>query len=438
MTEISEHTITARIAEVSVPSRMGVKNTLAPITALLDHLEHPERKYPTVHVGGTSGKGSTATLIASILARAGYRVGLYTKPHLNSVRERFVIDGAPISPADMLDLIERTGHYEAEKPTWFELMTALAFQYFYEQQVDLGVIEVGLGGSYDATNVLLPEVSVLTNVGLDHTEILGDTVEKIAADKAGIIKSGRPVVTGVTQPSVIEIIQQRCRETSSPLKILGRDFSCRNIELSTHGSRFDFHSGQGAERDLSLTALGHHQVTNAGLALAATQVLRGKGYSVPEPAVRGALAQTRVPGRMELAGEHPTLLLDCAHSQPKMAALAEALRALFPGRRIAGVLAFSQGHDAAATLTELAPLLSSAVLTSFNAFSDYGERRSQPPEALLALLAERFPSVERHVDLDAARAVELARSLAGPDGLVCVTGSLFLVGQVRPVLLPGA
>jgi folylpolyglutamate synthase/dihydropteroate synthase len=270
MNEITEHTLTAKIAEVSVPSRLGVKNTLGPITALMDHLGHPELKFPSVHIGGTSGKGSTATFIANILVEAGYRVGLFTKPHLSSVRERFVINVHPITGEDMLELIERVGRYEAEKPTWFELMTALAFQYFHEQQVDLGVIEVGLDG---------------------------------------------------------------------------------------------------------------------------------------------------------------------AHSPPKMTALAEALRSLFPGQRITGVLAFSQGHDAAATLSVLAPLLSRAILTSFNAIGDYGSRRAQPPESLVALLAERFPNVEQYIEPDPFRAIELAKRMTSPEDLVCVTGSIFLVGQVRPALV---
>ncbi len=439
MNEITEHTLTAKIAEVSVPSRLGIKTTLGPITALLEQLGHPEHSFPSVHVGGTSGKGSTATFIASMLSAAGYRVGLFTKPHLSSVRERFVIDGHPIPAEEMLRLIERVGQYEAEKPTWFELMTALAFQYFYEQRMDLGVIEVGLGGTYDATNVLLPELSVLTNIGLDHTEILGDTVEKIAADKAGIIKTGRRVVCGVTQPSVIGIVEQQSRKAGAALKLLGRDFSSENVAISTSGSQFDFHM-PGAQplaqySNLALSVLGRHQVINATVALAAVLTLGEAGYPVTEEALRSGLAQTRMPGRMEMVGHQPVLLLDSAHSPPKMAALAEALRSLFPGRRNTGVLAFSQGHDAAASLTVLAPLLHRAILTSFNATTDYGSRHAQHAGALAALLAERFPSIKLHIELDPFRAVELARSMTDPQDLICVTGSIFLVGQLRPMLV---
>lgn len=434
MTE-TELLLTTKIAQVSVPSRLGVKNTLGPITALMADLGHPELKFPSVHVGGTSGKGSTATFIANILGAAGYRVGLFTKPHLSSVCERFTIDGQPISRAELLALVERVGRYATEKPTWFELMTALAFQYFQEQRVDLGVIEVGLGGTYDATNVLLPKLSVLTNVGLDHTEILGNTVEKIATDKAGIIKPNQSVVSGVTQPSVIEIVARRSQSVGARLNLLGRDFACENAAISARGGHFDFSMAGEKYNELKLSVLGQHQVLNATLALAAALKLGEAGYPITEAALRSGLEQTRIAGRMEIAGSRPTLLLDGAHSPPKMAALAEALRSLFPGRKITGVLAFSQGHDAAATLALLAPLLNTAILTSFNATTDYGSRHAQSAAEWIALLAERFPAVERHVELDPLRAVELARKLTAPEDLICVTGSIFLVGQVRPALV---
>jgi dihydrofolate synthase/folylpolyglutamate synthase len=435
MNEITEHALTAKIAGVSIPSRLGVKSTLGPITTLMERLGHPELKFPSVHVGGTSGKGSTATFLANILAEAGYRVGLFTKPHLSSVRERFVINGRPISAAEMLELINRIGSHAAEKPTWFELMTALAFQYFYERQVDLGVIEVGLGGTYDATNVLRTELSVLTNVGLDHIEILGDTVEKIAADKVGIIKPGKPVVSGVTQPSVIEIVEQQCQRKRAELKLLGRDFTYTNMASSTSGSQFDFTISSKPLQGLSLSMLGWHQVINATVATAAVLTLRETGYQVTETAIRNGLSQTRTPGRMEIIGSCPILLLDGAHSPPKMAALAKALRSLFPEKRITGVLAFSQGHDAVTTLSMLAPLLSKAILTSFDVIGDYGNRRAQLPESLIEFLAERFPIVDKHIELDPFCAVELAKRITNPEDLICVTGSIFLIGQLRPMFV---
>jgi len=435
MSDISEDTIIKKIAGVSAPSRLGVKNTLIPITSLMDHLGHPELQFPAIHVGGTSGKGSTATFIANMLRAAGYRVGLFTKPHLSSVRERFVIDGKPIPVQEMLELIERVGAHETDKPTWFELMTALAFQYFKEHQVDIGVIEVGLGGRYDATNVLRPGLGVLTNVGLDHTEILGNTVEEIAADKIGIIKPGMQVVSGVTQPSVIDIVAQQCRQVGAALKLLRRDFDCENLTLSAGGSHFDIKMPDRTYRDLALNMLGQHQVTNATLAVAAVQTLAGSGYTISEAAVREGLAQTRMPGRMEIIAGTPTLLLDGAHSPPKMAALAEALHSLFPGRRLIGVLAFSQGHDALLTLSKIGPLLHTAIFTSFNAMTDYGSRYALPAGDLVVSVNRDFPSIECHIELDPFRAIEMARKVAAAQDVICVTGSIFLVGQVRPVLL---
>jgi dihydrofolate synthase/folylpolyglutamate synthase len=427
-----ERLIHEKIAEISVPSRLDGKTSLAPITRLLDRLGHPERNFPSVHVGGTSGKGSTSTLIASILSAAGYQVGLFTKPHLASVRERFVVDRQPISPAKMFSLLASIGAVENEKPTWFELMTALAFQYFSDQHVDLGVIEVGLGGTLDATNVLLPKVSVLTNVGLDHTEILGDTVEKIAADKVGIIKPGGCVVSGVSQPSVIEIVEQQCQRAQAPLKLLNRDFHYSNVSLSRSGSQFDFEMGSERFSNLTLRMLGLHQVMNASVALAAILRLREAGYAISEPAIRAGLREGVLPGRMELVQHQPALLLDGAHSPPKMTALVEGIRALFPERRrTIGVLSFSSGHDAQTTLGILSPLLDTVILTEFQAITDYGSKRAQPPDEVAKHLAEHHFNGKILVEPDPFQAVQQARQMAGPQDLICVTGSIFLVGQLR-------
>src|SRR5512133_2120684 len=270
ITEITEQALTKKIADLSVPSRLGAKTALGPIQALLERLGHPEFNFPAIHIGGTSGKGSTSTFLAEILTAAGYKVGLFTKPHLFSVRERFVINGTPVTAQDMLRLLETVQAVVGEdKPTWFELTTALAFLYFAEQQVDFGVIEVGLGGTCDATNVIQPEVSILTNVGLDHTDILGDTVEKIAADKVGIFKPARPVISGVEQPSVIELVEARCQALACPLHLLGRDFSYSNVSLHSEGSHFDFQLGSLRLSSLSIGLPGQHQVVNASVATAA-------------------------------------------------------------------------------------------------------------------------------------------------------------------------
>ncbi len=430
--QITEQLIQEKIAGLSVPTHLDGKNTLGPITALLDRLDHPELKYPSVHVGGTSGKGSTSTFIANILGQAGYKVGLFTKPHLSSVRERFVVNGEPITPADMIDFLGRIPNHTPIQPTWFELMTALAFQYFYEQRVDLAVIEVGLGGTYDATNVIQPEVSVLTNIGLDHTEILGDTIEKIALDKAGIIKPGSRVVSGVTQPSAIDIIEQRCAEQGVQLRLLGREFRIGEAVVEPEGSCFDLSWEGQSTAGLSIAMLGRHQVINAGLAAAAAITLGETGYDIPTNAIRDGLASTWIAGRMEIVARDPLIILDGAHSPPKMEAFSEGLHIVSGGRtRRIGVLAFSKGHDAEATLAKLAPQLSEAVITTFNATTDYGDKRAQDVDQVAASLKRLNPSARVHLQPDPSLALELARRLARPEDVICVTGSIFLVGQVR-------
>lgn len=435
LTEISEKCITGKIGEFSTPSRLGVKTSLDPIQTLMDHLGHPERKFPSIHVGGTSGKGSTSTFLANILQDSGYKVGLFTKPHLDSVRERFVINGIPIQAEEILNQIERIGRVEAEKPTWFELTTAIAFQYFAEAQVDFGVIEVGLGGKFDSTNVIDPELSILTNVGLDHTDVLGDTVEKIAADKVGIFKPGRPVVSGVVQPSIIEIVEKQSYERRAKLKLIGRDFEFSKVELDECGSRFNFEMDGEYLPGLAVSMLGKHQVVNATVAVAAALGLRQAGVMVPTSAIYSGLRRTRLPGRMEIFQNSHAILLDGAHSPPKMEALAEGLRALYTDReRVIGVLSFSQGHNAAATLASILPLLDTVILTEFDVVTDYGNKRAQDPSIVAKLVQELSPSIPVFLEPDPARALKMARRMAGVKDMICVTGSIFLVGEIRKQL----
>ena len=432
ITEVSEQRITGKIGELSTPSRLGVKTSLDPIQALMDRLGHPERKFPSIHVGGTSGKGSTSTFLANILQDAGYKVGLFTKPHLDSVRERFVINGIPIGAEEIMEQIERIGKAKVEKPTWFELTTAIAFQYFADQQVDFGVIEVGLGGKFDSTNVIDPEISILTNVGLDHTDVLGDTVEKIATDKVGIFKPGKPVVSGVIQPSIIEIVEKQSSERQVNLKLIRRDFDYSHVVLEECGSRFDFKMNGEDFQGITVSMMGKHQVVNASVAAAAALSLRKAGSIIPTSAIYSGLQRTRLPGRMEIFQNSHAILLDGAHSPPKMEALAEGLRALYTGReRVIGVLSFSQGHNAGATLASILPLLDTVILTEFDVETDYGNKRAQDPNAVAVIVRKLNPAVPLYLESDPTRALEMACSLAGAKDMICVTGSIFLVGEIR-------
>ena len=287
------------------PSPRGARPTLDRMHRLLRLFDNPQEQLQAVHVGGTSGKGSTCHLLAAIFQAAGYPVGLHSKPHLATVRERLLLRGRPITPDDFGALLQgasprlqATGWPEGQ-PTWFELVVALAFAWFAARQARPVVVEVGLGGSWDATNVLQPLVSVLTNVGLDHMELLGDTVEAIAQDKAGIIKPGATAITGATQPTVLAIIAARAEQAGAPLWRLGQEIRIDIHRVDGDGARFDLHLPGVTYSDLTIGLLGRHQVDNAALAVAATAALAARGYPVDEAALRRGLAGCRIPGRLE-------------------------------------------------------------------------------------------------------------------------------------------
>ncbi len=458
----AQETPDALLDRLSVPTRLGTRPTLDRVRALLASLGNPERGLPVVHVGGTSGKGSTATILAEILRAAGLRVGLHTKPHLERVEERFVLDGQPISRDDLVALLQQAAPAAlAIRPSWHELTTAIVLRYFRDARVDVAVVEVGLGGTHDSTNVVEPLAAVLTNVGLDHTAVLGDTVEEIARDKVGILKPGALAVTGARQPSVLEIVEGRARALGSPLARLGTEIRYDLADASAEGATFDLAldglAGLPAEAffGLRLDLVGRHQVENAALAVATARWLGTRGIAVPEQAVRAALARVRIPGRIEQLRARPSahpgdgdsplalaapadpagraLVLDGAHNPDKMAALAAALGA-FRWRRLIGVLSLKRGHDHRATMAQIAPLLDRAYLTRFVAVTDYGRDAAAETESLV----EDWRGVgggPLEVEPDSLRAAARALAEAGPNDLVVITGSLYLVGQVRRALL---
>lgn len=418
------------------PSPRGTRPTLERMRRLLRLLDNPQDRLPAAHVGGTSGKGSTCHLLAAIFQAAGYPIGLHSKPHLSTVRERLLLGGQPISPDDFGALLEdasprlQADDWPEGRPTWFELVVALAFTWFAARQARPVVVEVGLGGSWDATNVLQPLVSILTNVGLDHMELLGDTVEAIARDKAGIIKSGAAAITGATQPTVLAIIAARAEQAGVALWRLGQEIRVDIHRVDGDGARFDLHLPGLTYPDLAIGLLGRHQVDNAALAVAAAAVLAARGYPVDEAALRHGLAGCRIPGRLERVVGTPPILLDGAHNPEKMAALAAALRLLYPGQRPVCLVAMRRGHDIATTLAPLLAVAGTVILTQISAGTDWGREQSVDPHLLRRTIA--VPAgVTVLVEPGAEAALDLARNEAGPKGLVCVTGSLYLVGQLR-------
>jgi dihydrofolate synthase/folylpolyglutamate synthase len=408
--------------------------------ALLRRMGDPQRRLRVLHVAGSKGKGSTSAMLAAILRAAGYRIGLFTSPHLCRVEERIQVDGEPISPAELTALLEEIratveGPGEpALAPTFFEVATAAGFLHFVRRRVDAAVIEVGLGGRFDSTNVCLPLVSLITSISFDHTHQLGNRLASIAREKAGIVKPGRPAVSGATAPEARAVIEQVCRERQAPLRQLGIDFrySYEPGRVTPEGDRrprVQVFSDRRAWPPLELGLLGEHQAANAAVALACVEQLRAAGWHLDDRAVAAGLAGIAWPARLEVVQRRPLVVLDCAHNVASAEALVETLRTSFPptGRRLL-VFAVSNDKDVPGMLRTMAPHFHRAFLTRYA-----DNPRAVPPEELAAMLT-RVGDLP-HTPVPTPRAAwQAARELAGPEDLVCITGSVFLAGELRPLL----
>jgi dihydrofolate synthase/folylpolyglutamate synthase len=413
-----------------------VKLRLTVMEQMLARLGNPEKRLRVVHVGGTNGKGSTVAMVASVLHAAGYRVGMFTKPHLSNFTERISVDGAQISERHVIELVDRmlpaidevSAAYQ--HPTFFEITAALMFLYFAEQSVDYAVIEVGMGGRLDATNVVEPLVSVITNVSLEHTTVLGDTVEKIAAEKAGIIKPGGMLVTASTDERVLGVFRKTCDERNSRLIIVGDSVTFDNLEGGIGGQTFDVATGFGRSfKQLRIPLLGAHQVTNAATAVAAVEALSLRGVDVPERAVRDGLANVRWPGRMEIMQTRPYIVIDGAKDPEAARVLAKEMPEVFKYGRLVLVVSISRDKGIADMLQHLLPIADKVVATRHNV-----KGRAIEPEELAAFA--RNAGKDAVVVYDPKDAVRQAMELAGADGLVLVTGSLFVVGEARELWHP--
>lgn len=408
--------------------------------ALLARLGDPHRQYPTVLVTGTKGKGSTTAMVASILHAAGYRVGRYTSPHLHTMRERITIDGQLIAREQLIALArDLRPHLEAiAGVTYFEAMTALAMRYFAEQGVDLAVLEIGLGGRLDATNVAEPLVSVITSISYDHMDILGHTLAQIAREKAGIIKARTPVVSAPQTPEALAVIEEVCAGLAAPLTLVGRDWTWARGEANLQGQAFSV-AGPGGRVQypaLWMPLLGTHQLDNAATALATIDRLAEQGIAVSPQAVAAGLREVRWPGRFELLNHQPALVVDCAHNGNSALRLHAALDEWFPRpprRRFALIFGASADKDMDGMLhLFLDPQQTTGYSTIDKLIvSKSGHPRSADP-AQLAAMAHAINAacpVSVQADLDDALAEALA--WAGPDDLICVTGSIFVVAQAR-------
>jgi dihydrofolate synthase/folylpolyglutamate synthase len=419
--------------ESTVPDRRALP-TLDRMRELAALLNDPQRSIPSVHVTGTNGKGSTAAMVASLLGAKGLSVGTYTSPNLSRVNERLARNGVPIDDDAFTEVLSGLAVLEpmlSEPPTRFELLTAAALRWFSDEPVDAMVIEVGLGGSWDCTNVVDGDVAVLTNVSFDHTDVLGPTLEGIARDKAGIIKGGSRVVIGESDPSLVSLVRAVADAAgAAEVWVRGEEFACMANRLAVGGRLVDLRTPGAAYGELLVPLHGPHQGINAACALAAVEAF----FAAPldEAVVEEGFAEVRVPGRLEVLGRQPLVVVDGAHNVAGMEALAAALREGFEvvGTSVA-VVGMLGGRDPSAMLAPLA----GAGITHVVACAPVSPRAM--PTDVVADAAR-----ELGLTVTAARsvgdAVRTARTLVDEDGLVVVAGSLYVVADARQLLLEGA
>ncbi len=422
-------------------AEMRAAMSLDRVRELLRALGAPHERLSFLHVAGTKGKGSTAAMAASALCAAGYRTGLYTSPHLIDVRERIRVDGEPISPDAFARVIERTRpHLDklreqisalppdagVRAPTYFEIMTHAAFLHFEEAGTEVVVLEVGLGGRLDATNVVTPAACAITNVSLDHTAILGTTLAEIAREKAGILKPGVPCVVAPQSESAAHSIEATARDVGATLWRLGEE-----VVLERAGEEgFSVRTPERVYDDLRIPLWGAHQRENACVAVGLVDLARRSGFDRVTPdAVRAGLANVSWPGRFQKVAESPVTILDGAHNVASVRALVTTLAERLPGRRHVYVLAVASDKDWEGMIASLAPSAEAVIATSAA-----NPRAVAPAE--LAEGARRAGVVRVEVEEDALAALDVARGIAGEDGSVVATGSLYLVGLLLAATAP--
>ncbi|MBT3336830.1 MAG: bifunctional folylpolyglutamate synthase/dihydrofolate synthase [Anaerolineae bacterium] len=395
---------------------------------LMRLLGDPQNDYPIIHIAGSKGKGSTAAFAASALRVADYRVGLYTSPHLQEFTERMQVNGIPITKEEFVALVEEIKPAVAQVPylTTFELATALGFLHFSRQKVTAAVIEVGLGGRLDATNIVTPLVSVITSLSLEHTAVLGNTLAEIAREKAGIVKEGRPFVASSQDPEAAAVLELVAEEHNIPLTLVGRDILYKVKKKSIDGQLFEVWMQHGSKMKFSIPLLGAHQIENAVTAYAALLLARREGLIFNAAQLKQGFAQVEWNGRFEIWQEKPPIILDSAHTSDSVNKLRETLDEHFPDLPIVLIFGISRDKNAADMLKTLAPRVEKIILTRAEHPRALKVEELRPYAEQAGLTCEAIEPVEA--------AVERALEIAGDDKLVLSAGSIFLTAAVRAVL----
>jgi dihydrofolate synthase / folylpolyglutamate synthase len=397
---------------------------------LLSLLENPHEQFKTVHVAGTVGKGSTVAMIAAMMQGGGYAVGQYTSPHLVDVRERIVVNNHMIGRNEFTELMKQVSEAASEldsEPSFFEVMTAVAFKYFAEEAVDLAVIEVGLGGRLDSTNVIRPEVSVVTTIDFDHTRILGDTLPDIAREKAGIFKKGVPAIVFEAPPAVDKVFREVAEKVGAPIRVVNKDIEfssrfCSTPELGPH-TRVCLFSTSSRFEHLPVPLQGEHQAVNCGLALATVDALRACGFEVREDKLTAGLAATKIAGRMQLVWDRPRILVDGAHNPASVGALMRCAGAHVPYDSMVCIFGCCADKDVGTMLDRVNLGADKVIFTRAS-----NTPRAADPDELQKMFMERSGKMSQ-VAKTLPAALEIAARAVSREDLICVTGSFYLVGE---------
>jgi len=409
--------------------RFGIKLGLERIGILAEKLGNPQKNYKVIHIAGTNGKGSVCKYSASILATSGYSVGVYTSPHLQRFSERITVDNEEIADDDIVSLIKKIKpivEKMSDKPTYFEITTTMAFQYFSDKKIDFAVIEVGLGGKYDATNIVDPMVSVITNISLEHTDILGKTIKDIALQKAGIIKDDVAVVTSA-KDDALKVIKEVSKEKNSQVYIIDEK-SWKRLYSDTKGQEFTI-KGDLTDYSVKTSMLGKYQGENIALSIVSVENLQTKGVYIPETSIIDGIAKATNPGRLEVIRHKPLILLDGAHNPGGMQTLRAALDDDFDYEKLILVLGILADKDIGSMLSTIVPAADTIVVTK-----SHNSRACEPSK--LKEMIEKLDCGKKVVVEDwIPDAIKYAESIAKKNDLICIAGSLFTVGEAREYLV---
>ncbi len=416
--------------------KLGSRPGLERIESLLQAMGNPQHNLNYIHVAGTNGKGSTSLIMADILIKAGYRVGRYSSPHLHSYMERFVVNGHEIT-ADSFKLIldEIEQHIEVmiargeDHPTEFEVLTAIAFQYFYNEGVDIVVLEVGMGGSYDSTNVIIPMVAVITGVDYDHTAFLGTTLTEIATNKAGIIKHGVPVIAGTMEDEPLDVIKRQAEFQKAPLYTSSQIKITRVDTPTLEGQVLDIEARCWRLSRVKYSLRGDYQIRNLAAALSAMEVMKTYGYRVEEYSIRQSLNSLKMPGRMEVVQHYPLVLVDAAHNSQGAKALADSLDTLLPDRKKILVVGLLDDKERKGTLRALGRNTRTAIVTRPQGL------RGGAWQEVQAQWQEIFPDIKALPVENITEAVNKGLSMLTADDYLVITGSFYVLDQARRVFI---